>query len=168
MRAGRKRLTITLVLVTALLLPSVTLAQGTSVSTNDWSSLRTVASGSKLEIKLKNGKSVKGKLSSVSDNALSLSVSNKPVDLNRQDVLSVYQVSGKSARKPTLIGLGVGAGAGAVIGAAGNDSDGFFISRGQLAAGLGVLGAGAGALVGFAIGKSRKKKRVLIYEAKQP
>jgi hypothetical protein len=161
---GRKSFTLGLVLVAALLLPSVSLAQVTTAPTHDWSGLKTVTSGSKLAVKLKNGKTVKGKLSGVSDSALSLSVGNKPVDFNREDVLSVHQLSGRSATKATLIGMGVGAGAGAAIGAAGGESDGFFITKPQLAAGLGVLGAGVGALAGFAIGKSGHK-RVLIYEA---
>lgn len=162
----KKRLAISLVLVAALLSPSVALAQSSTVSTSDWSGLRTVAPETKLEVKLKNGKTVKGKLRNVSDTALSLTVSNKPVDLNQEDVLTVYQISGRSAKKPTLIGLAVGAGAGAAIGAAGNSNDGYFISKGQWAAGLSVLAGGAGALIGFAVGKSRHKKRVLIYEAK--
>ncbi|MDT7604224.1 MAG: hypothetical protein QOF61_2221 [Acidobacteriota bacterium] len=165
MRIVRKRFTISLVLVASLLLPSVTLAQGTTVPTRDWSGLRTVPSGSKLVVKLKNGKTVEGNLSGVSDAALSVSVSNNSVDLNRDDVLRVYQVGGKSAKNATLIGAAVGAGAGAAVGAAGGDSDGFAPTKGQLAAGLAVLGAGVGALVGFAVGKSGHK-RVLIYEAK--
>jgi len=165
MRLGRKEFTISLVLVASLLLPSVTLAQVNTAPTRDWSSLKTVLSGSKLVIKLKNGKTVEGKLSGVSDTALSLSVSGKPLELGRDDILSVYQVRGKSAKKPTLIGLGVGAGAGAAIGAAGGDNDGFFLTKPEAAAAFGVLGAAVGAIAGFAIGKSGHK-RVLIYEAK--
>lgn len=165
---GRKGFRISLVLIASLLLSSSTLAQVRTEPTRDWSGLRTLSSGSKLVIKLKNGKSVEGKLSGVSDTALSLSVSGKPMDLSREDVLSVYQISAKSAKKATLIGLGVGAGAGAAIGAAGGDGrDSFFVSRLQLAAGLSILGAGVGALAGYVIGKSGRK-RVLIYGAKQP
>ena len=164
---GRKSFTMSLFLATSLLLSSVTLAQVSTVTTHDWSGLKTVVSGSKLVIKLKNRKTVEGKLSGVSDTLLSLSVSNTPVDLSREDVLAVYQISGKSAKKATLIGLGVGAAAGAAIGAAGGDSNGFIISKSQAAAALSVLGAGVGALAGFAVGKS-SRKRVLIYEAKQP
>jgi hypothetical protein len=166
---GRKRFRISLVLIASLLLSSSTLAQVRTEPTRDWSALKTLSSGSKLVIKQKNGKSVEGKLSGVSDTALSLSVSDKPMDLSREDVLSVYQISAKSAKKATLIGLGVGAAAGAAIGAAGGDSgDSFvFVSKSQLAAGLSVLGAGVGALAGYVIGRSGRK-RVLIYEAKQP
>jgi hypothetical protein len=164
MLIGRKAFTLSLILAASLLLPSVTFAQSASAPSHEWSALSAVATGSKLVVNLKNGKSVKGKLSSVSDTALSLSADNKPVSLNRDDVLRVYQTSKKSATKATLIGAGVGAGVGAAIGAASTSNDDFFISRGQAAAGFAVLGAGAGALIGFAIGKSGGK-RVLIYEA---
>jgi hypothetical protein len=162
---GRKRFSISLVLVASLLLSSVTLAQNTTVPNSDWSALKTVMAGSKLVVKLKNGKSVEGKLSDVSDTSLSLSVGGKPVDLNREDVKSVYEISKKSAKKATLIGLGVGAGAGALVGAVGDAKDeGFEKLDRAVTAGLSVLGAGAGALAGYLIGRGGRK-RVLIYEA---
>ena len=163
-----KRFTLILVLLASLSLPSVTVAQNTSAPAGDWSALNAVTSGSKLVVKLKTGQSVEGKLSSVSDTALSLSVKNKPVDLKRDDVLSVYQLRGKSATKATLIGMGVGAGAGAAIGAAGGSgNDSFDKIDHAVTAGLTVIGAGAGALTGYLIGRGGNK-RVLIYEARQP
>jgi small nuclear ribonucleoprotein (snRNP)-like protein len=166
MRIGWKRFTLSLVLVASLLLPSVTFAQVAGLASNDWSVLKTVASGTKVAVKLKNGKSLKGKLSGVSDTALSLSVSNKPVDVNREEVQSVHQSSGKSATKATLIGMGVGAGAGAAIGVAGSSKhDSFDKLDKAVTAGLTVIGAGVGALSGYLIGRSGHKK-VLIYEAK--
>ena len=166
MRIESKRFTIGLVLLASLLLPSVTLAQSRTAPTRDWSALKAVESGSNLVVKLKNGKTVKGKLSGVSDNALSLSVSGNPTDLSRDDILKVHQIGGKSATKATLIGLGVGAGTGAALGAAAGDSGGFiFIKKSEAAAALSIVGAGVGALAGFLIGKSGHK-RVLVYEAK--
>lgn len=166
MRLRSKRLTIGLVLIASFLLPSVVLAQGTTASTRDWSALKSVESGSKVVIKLKNGKTVNGKLAAVSDTGLSLSVSGKPLDVSREDILKVHQISGKSATKATLIGLGVGAGSGAAIGAAAGDGGGFvFIKKSEAAAALSIVGAGVGALSGFLIGKSGHK-RVLVYEAK--
>ena len=180
MYTGKNRLTISIALVASFLLSSLTLTaaqetpetKGTkatqaTTSTNDWSRLNTVTSGSKLAAKLKNGKTVEGKLSSVSDTVLSLSVKNKPVDLKREDVLSVYQITKKSATKATLIGLGVGAGAGAGIGLAGSKDDSFAKLDHAVTAGLTVLGAGAGAVAGYFIGRSGSK-RVLIYQASQP
>ena len=163
-----KRPTLILVLVASLLLPSVTLAQNTSAPTSDWSALNAVTTGGKLLVKLKDGKSAEGKLSGVSDTALSLSVNSKPVDLKREDILSVYQIREKSATKATLIGLGVGAGAGAGLGAAGSSGDeGFDKLDKAFTAGLTVIGAGVGALTGYLIGR-RGRKRVLIYKAGQP
>ena len=164
MRIARKRLTISLVLLASLLLPSVGLAQGTTVPNHDWSGLKTVTSGSKLVAKLKTGKSVEGRLTSVSDTALSLTVNGKSTDFSRDEILSVYQVNGKSATKATLIGMAVGAGAGAGIGAAIGAHE-TFVKSSAGAGILGVIGGGAGALIGFAIGKSGHK-RVLIYQAK--
>lgn len=175
---GRKRLTISIALVASFLLSSVTLTaaqetketkatKATSAPTNDWSRLNTVTSGSRLAVKLKNGKIVEGKLSGVSDTVLSLSVKDKPVNVKREDVLSVYQIMKKSATKATLIGLGVGAGAGAAIGLAGSKDDSFAKLDNAVTAGLTVLGAGAGALAGFLVGRSGSK-RVLIYQASQP
>ena len=57
----------------------------------------------------------------------------------------------------------MGAGSGAAIGAAGSDN--VFVKKSAGAAAFGLIGAGAGALVGFAIGRSGHK-RMLIYEAK--
>lgn len=122
----------------------------------------------KLAVKLKDGKTVEGKLGGVSDTALSLSVKEKPVDIKREDVLSVHQTSKRSATKAALIGMGVGAGSGAVIGVAGSSKhDSFDKLDKAVTAGLTVLGAGAGALAGYLVGRSGRK-RVLIYQAKQP
>jgi hypothetical protein len=165
MFVGSRRLTLSLVLIASLLLSPVVSAQ---TANGDWSALKAVETGSKLSVKLKTGKTVKGRLTGVTDDALSLSVKNKPADLKREDVQSVYQVRGKSATKATLIGLGAGAGAGAALGAAADSSsDGFEGIDTAVTAGLTVLGAAAGALTGFLIGKSGSK-RVLVYETRKP
>lgn len=162
---GRRRLTLSLFLVASLLVAPVVSAQ---TVTNDWSALKAVAAGSKLSVKLKTGKTFEGRLAGVSDDALSLSIGGKPTDLKAGEVLRVYRVGGSSAKKAALVGAAVGAGTGAVAGAVGGDDDSFpIITKGQAAAGLAVLGGGVGALVGYAIGRSRHK-RVLIYEATQP
>ena len=165
MRIYRKRIVTSITLIVSLLLSSVT---STAQTSTDWSQLNTIESDSKLSVKLKNGKTINGKVSSVTDSALSLTVKKKPVEIRREEVLTVHQLTKKSVVAPTLIGAGAGAGIGAAAGAAGGDDDGFaLVTKGQLAAGLAVVGAGVGAIAGYFIGRNRKK-RVLIYQASQP
>jgi hypothetical protein len=167
MRIRTRQFATIVILVTSFLLSPVTLVA--QVGTNDWSRLNSVAQGSKLSVKLKNGKKVDGTFSSVSDTALTMTVKNASTEVKREDVRSVHQVGGTSVGKSTLIGLGAGAGAGALLGAVGAAADndnGFPVLDGTVVtAGLTVLGAAAGAITGFVIGKTRKK-RVLLYEAK--
>ena len=167
MRLGRSALAISLVLAASLLLPSVTSAQTPTAPTGDWSALRTVGQGDKLHVKLKSGKTVKGKMVGVSDTALSLTVSDRTTEVSRDDVQSVHRVTNRSAKKATLIGAGAGAAVGAVAGAATSDDNDFIFSKGEAAAVLAGIGAGVGAIAGFAIGKTGGK-RVLIYEAGRP
>ena len=153
-----------LVLAVCLLLSSVTvMAQESKSAVNDWSGLNSIASGSKLSVKLKNGQAVNGEFGRVTDVLLSLTVKGKSVELKREDVFSVYQIKKKSAAKSTLIGLGVGAGAGAGIGLAGRSNDSFNKIDNAVTAGFAVLGAGAGALTGYLLGR-RATKRTLIYQ----
>jgi hypothetical protein len=160
MFVGRRgSLTLSLILVVSLLSSPAVSAQ---TATGDWSALKAVASGSRLSVKLKTGKTVKGRLTGVSDDALSLSVGGRPTQLKAVDVLRVYSVGGSSAKTGALVGAAVGGGAGAAVGASGEE--GFGPSKGQMAAGLAVLAGGVGALAGYAIGRSRHK-RVLVYQA---
>ena len=102
------RLLICLAIVASLMLSSVSvMAQG-----DDWSKVTALASGSNLLVKLKNGKTHKGTLNSVSDSTLSLTVKNGPVEIKREDVRTVHEVIKKgSGAKGALIGTAVGAGA---------------------------------------------------------
>lgn len=166
MRIRTQQFATIVILLTSFLPSPITLAA--QAGTNDWSRLTSVANGSKLSVKLRNGKNIDGTLSGVSDTSLTLMVKNASTEVKRDDILSVHHVSGKSAAKSTLIGLGVGAGAGAVLGVAADASQ----SSGSLevfdnaaAAAITVIGAGVGALTGFLVGRSGKQ-RVLIYEAK--
>ena len=157
-------LTITILLFSLLLSPVTLTAQA---SLSDWSRLNAVALGSKLSVKLKDGKTVEGTLRSVSDSGLSLTVKNAGRELRRDEVQTVHEISKTSVKKATLIGLGLGAGAGAVAGIAGDaaSDNGFEKFDNVGAAAVTILGAGVGALTGFLIGRSGKK-RVLIYEAR--
>ena len=164
MRTPTRRITVVLALLLSFLLSPAALVAQTGI--NDWSSLNSIASGTKLSVKLKDGKKFDGKFEAVSDATLSLTVKNARKELRREEVASVHEVSGKSATKATLIGLGVGAGAGAALGIAGDASGNDFEKiDNAVAAGVTVLGAGVGALTGFLVGRSGKK-RVLLYESK--
>src|SRR6267154_593709 len=162
-QAKRARLMASLALLACILLPSLTLtAQGLKpANVNDWSQLSTVVSGTSLSVKTKDGKTVEGKLNKISDTALSLTVKNKPADLKREDVQSICQLTKKSATKSTMIGLAVGGGAGLGVGLAGRSNDGFEKIENAATAGFAVLGAAGGALAGYLIGRSGRK-RVLI------
>ena len=154
------------IVTASLLLSAVTVAAQSQ--TSDWSKVTALASGSKLSVKLKNGKTVNGTHSSASDTTLSVTSKNAPVEIKREDVRTVHEVIKKSsATKAALIGTGVGAGAGAAAGAISdsNSDDGFEKLDSAATAGLAVVGAGVGALVGYFIGRSGAK-RVLVYEAK--
>ena len=80
--------TVCLALAVCLLLSSVTvMAQDArSAAVNDWSRLNSIASGSKLSVKLKNGQAVNGEFGRVTDVLLSLTVKGKsePVLAYRQ------------------------------------------------------------------------------------
>ena len=158
------RLFVVIGLVATLLLSTITVAaQG---QMNDWSRVAALAAGSNLQVKLKNGQTIKGTLSSVSDTALSLTVKNAPVEIKREEVQTVHEVVKKGrGGKGALIGSAVGAGAGAGLGVAADSNDEGLELRNSITAGMAVLGAGVGALAGYFIGRSGSK-RVLIYEAK--
>ena len=158
---------VTIALVTSLFLSSVSVAaQGQS---NDWSKVTALSGGSNLAVKLKDGKTIKGTLSSVSDTTLSLTAKKGAVEVKRDDVRTVHEVIKKGeGGKGALVGTAVGAGAGLALGAVGDaqNQDGFGGEKldNAFVAGLTILGAGAGALAGYFIGR-RKSKRVLVYEA---
>ena len=165
MRIPTKQIAIIVVLVLSFLLSPVTLVAQTG--TNDWSRLSAVATGTKLSVKLKDGKKVEGTFTAVSDTSLTLTVKNAAKELRRDDVASVHEMLKKGAGKATLIGAGIGAalGAGLAIASEQNENDTFFETPNSVTAGFVVLTAGIGALTGFLIGRSGKK-RVLLYESK--
>ena len=160
----RKTTTIVVLLLSFLLSP---LALAAQTAPTDWSRLNSLTGGTKLSVKLKDGKKVDGTFAAVSDTTLSLTVKNARKEVRREDVASIHEVGGNSVKKATLIGLGVGAGAGAALGIAGNASNdgGFGELPDSVGVGVAVLAAGVGALTGFFIGKATKK-RVLLYISK--
>lgn len=165
MKIPTKQIAIIVMLVLSFVLSPVSVMAQTG--TNDWSRLSAVASGTKLSVKLKDGKKVEGTFTKVSDSSLSLTAKNAAKEIPREDIATVHQVSKKGAGKATLIGLGVGAGVGAALAIASerNDNDTFFETPDSLSAGFVALTAGIGALAGYLIGRTGNK-RVLLYESK--
>lgn len=165
MRNPMRQITTIVVLLLSFLLSPLALAAQTAPT--DWSRLNSVTSGTKLSVKLKDGKKIDGTFDGATDTTLSLTVKNARKEIHREDVETVSEVIKKSATKSTLIGMGIGAGAGAALGIAGdiNENDTFFETRDSVVVGVVVLTAGIGALAGYLIGRSGKK-RVLLYASK--
>ena len=160
----QKRLVVAVALIASLLFSSLPAMAQTS-STSDWTSLQGLARDTKVQVKLKTGKKVEGRFTSVSDSSLTMVANNGSVDLKREEIASVYEIKRKSATKSTLIGLGLGAGAGAALGAAAianDNSDGFDKLDQAVLGGVVVIGAVAGTVTGYLLG--RRSKKILVYE----
>ena len=143
---------------------STTSAVSAQAIANDWSRVTALESGSKVAVKLKDGKSVEGRIDSTTESSLTLKVKSSSRELKRGDVVTVHHLTRRSATKATLIGAGVGAGAGALAGAAGNTNEFDKLDQ-AVTAGLTIIGAGIGAIGGYLIGRSGRK-RELIYQAR--
>jgi hypothetical protein len=129
--------------------------------TNDWGAVKTVAVGEKLVVKLKSGKTIKGELSAVTEQDLTVLRKQQPITQPRDQIALVYRVIGKPAKgKYALIGAGIGAAVGAGIGQSQVEPD----AEIHLMMGF-LIGTGIGALVGMGWGAS-KRREVLIYQAK--
>ena len=152
-------------LIVMLAKPQITFAQVTPTPIRgSWEGLKAIPPGDEVSVRLRNGQKLKGRLTSVSDTALTLADGNRTTDVTRADALRVHRVVSKSAKRAALMGLGIGAGAGlggtaifAHTGGRGGEADLYglvFI----------VAGAGAGSLIGYIIGS--RKEKALIYETR--
>ena len=158
----RKSTILSLLLAATLIYSPLAVAQ--QPLANDWSTVQNVPPGDELIINLKSGKSLKGKMSSVNDDGLSVVRKNKTETIRRDDISRIEQRKRKAEKgKYAAIGAGIGAGSGLAIGLAKNSPP---IDDGEIYPVVGtILGAGIGALGGFLFGQA-KRKRVLIYQAK--
>jgi hypothetical protein len=129
----------------------------------DWSVVQALGSGDELVVKLKDGRSVEGKLASVTDAELSLTRNNKTEAFGRDRIFQIFEKKRKSEKgKYAAIGAGIGAGTGLGIGLAKNSPP---VDDGEIyPVGGAILGAGIGAIGGLLFGAA-KRKRVLIYQA---
>ena len=157
---------LSLLLIASLSKPGVITAQQVNNTTADrWSVVQALSPGDSIEIKLNNGATIKGRFSSASDAKLTYTKSGNQQELFRADVFEVYRLVSKSKAKSMLMGFGIGAGAGTGVGAiVGASTAPHESGEAHVPAALGgLVGAGIGTLVGFFMG--RGKKRVLIYKA---
>lgn len=152
--------TLIVVLISIILLAQApaALAQR-SPAAGAWDSVASLSQGSELAVKLKDGRTVKGRFSGATDATLTLAGKDGPVSLNRADILTVHQVTRKSGGNSALVGAALGAAVGVAAGAGikGNNST---KSAGVVPV-IGGAGAGIGALFGSLFGSGQK--RVLIY-----
>lgn len=119
----------------------------------NWDNVKALAVGTLVRIAV-GSRTVDGDLQNVSDDSLAVNSVKGQETFMRQEVVRVSVKKSDHRRRNALIGLGIGAGVGALLGAAAscNSGGGFFCiskpSEGTLV-GIGAFGVGAaGALVG--------------------
>ena len=159
----RKMTSVSVLLTITLVYSPLTLAQQPA-SSSDWSAVQAVPPGDALIVKLKDGRSVEGKLNNVTESELSLTRNNKNQTFGRDRIFQVHGRKRKAEKgKYAAIGAGIGACAGLGIGLAKNSPP---VDDGEIYPIVGtILGAGVGAVGGFLFGQA-KRKRVLIYQAR--
>ncbi len=146
---GYKAKVFSLLLVTTIF--SVSLPAQES-GEHSWENLQQVRVGQKIEVVDTNLKKLKGTFLSFSDEAISLRVGKDEVGVQRPKVFRVSSREYSKRLRNTLIGLGIGAAAGAVVGAVAVAGKPRQAGERQLSMVIGTLmGSGAGAAVGSAI-----------------
>lgn len=164
-----KALIVNIVLLTLWANANTAIAQQVSDAARAWETVKTLAPGESLRVRLKDGKNVEGRVRSVSDTLLVLTRGTGTNDLNRDSISKVYRLvrrsAGRSIGKSAAMGAGIGFGISAGVGIAGGATTDDLEIAGLvgLLGGCGLIGAGIGSLVGAVYVKPR---RVLIYEAK--
>jgi hypothetical protein len=129
-----------------------------------WDGVKTVPPGDKVEVTLRNGQTLKGRLINISDTVLTLANGKNTTDVPRADSIKIHRSLRKSATRSTMVGLGVGAGIGGLAGGLGGASAGGSDELGWPILIVGTIGAAIGALTGYIIGS--RNQRELIYETR--
>ena len=162
----KSTIAIALALTALVATPQVMFGQITPTPiTGSWNGLKAIPPGDELAVVLRNGQTIKGRLTSVSDTALTIARGKQTTNASRDDVLRIHRVISKSAARATLIGLAIGAGIGGVAGGVSDARGGG--ESGEYGLGVlivGTVGAGVGAVAGYIIGSRRH--RALVYETK--
>ena len=118
--------------------------------------------GDKLELKLKNGKTLAAEFSALSDTALTISRGSKTVDVQRDEILRVNRVYSKHVLKSTAIGTGIGAAHGAGLGGSlGDRNYNCSFSKTAMAGAGAVIFATPGAIVGLIVGMAHQDREFL-------
>lgn len=127
-----------------------------------WDEVKALQPGDELTVKLRDGRSIKGTLTYVREAGLGVKGGKGDTALSREEIFQVYRHVPKSRKTAMAVGAVVGGGLGIAGGAsAGGAGD---LSQPASTVFSGAVFAGAGALVGWALGGG--KKRVLIYQAR--
>lgn len=158
----KKSISTLLLLVVLIFNSSIVFAQNIANNTDAyWQQVKSLRGGDELIVELKNGKKMKNKLQTVTDEKLSIISKNSTLEINKEEINKVYLVKKRNKSKSTLIGAGAGfaIGAGTMAGIGGDDGDG---AAPAFVIGVGAAGAGIGAAVGFLIAAFPEKE--LVYE----
>jgi hypothetical protein len=115
-----------------------------------WASLGGLKAGQKIQIIEMNSKKHTGGFLSATDSAITFTEGTAEKSIQKTDVRSVKLHSQRRMRN-TLIGLGAGAGSGAAIGAAICHDGGGWVTPGECAGVMGILGAAIGTPIGALI-----------------
>ena len=147
--------------------PQIAFAQVTpNPIRGSWEGIKAVPPGDEVAVRLRNGQTLKGKLISISDTALTIEQGQRATDISRGDALKVHRVVSKSAKRATLIGLGIGVGVG-LAGVRRRRQKRWRVKRDADLRGRDCRSdwrAGLGALIGYIVGS--RKQRALIYETR--
>ena len=132
------------------------LRQGPAVlPLNDWDRLRQLPALTKLRVSLEGARVLRGKLVSVTDEALTLRISRKKLRTEpRSQVVRVHRRHHDPLSNGMLIGLGVGAAGGAVVGASLDPASTDYARSGAVLF-FGLFGAGVGAAIGAIADRAR-------------
>lgn len=147
-------------LVTAVLLVASLPTAFAQSGNRGWSTVQSVPVDEHLIVKQKGGKTIEGKMIEANDSNLTISRNGKVVNIDRDSIQEIQHAKGKAAKgKWALIGTGVGAGTGALIGATkvspDHDDSEVWVPVGA------IFGAGFGALGGLIFGASRRNRTVI-------
>ncbi|MBI4853153.1 MAG: hypothetical protein HY819_15285 [Acidobacteria bacterium] len=158
----KKPITTILLLIVLTFNSAIVFAQNLA-NQNDiyWQQVKNLSIGQELVVELKSGKKIKSKLQNVTDGKLSIISKNSTTEINKEEINKVYRVKKVNKATSTLIGAGAGfaIGAGTMAGIGGDDNGN---AAPEFIVGVGTLGAGIGATIGFLIAAFPGKE--LVYE----